>query len=81
MAKITPQDTRIPCALGGLVEGFSSAVARQANITTMWPSETAGRHLIKLTKLGLAEQIGTRALPAWHITPAGRAALMEGKDE
>lgn len=81
MVKLTPQDMSVLRALDVSPKGHSSAVAVAAAIKTSSPSETAARHLIKLTKLDLASQVGTRMFPIWHITPAGRAALTEGEDE
>lgn len=77
--KLTEQDRVVLSALGES-PASSGLIARAAKIRTSSPGETAARHCIKLTKVGLAVKSGTRTFPAWAITPAGRAALQEGKE-
>lgn len=74
--KLTEQDAKILAALKPFRGGVSSyRVGIEAKIRTSSIGETTARHLIKLTKLGLAAQTGTRMFPTWEITDAGRAAL------
>ena len=74
----TKADRAILAALDKYPDGVMPGIlARDHGIRTMSPRETASRHLIKLTKLGLAEKDGTRVWPRWRITEAGRKALSE----
>lgn len=73
--KLTAQDRRVLRALSICSPATSRVVASEANIRTSSPSETAARHLIRLTNLGLAEKKGTCMFPHWIILEAGRAAL------
>ena len=76
--KLTAQDRKVLAALDRHSGASSYAIAQGAGIRTMSPKETAARHLIKLTKEGLAEQTGTRMFPSWRITEAGRQSLKGG---
>jgi len=79
---LTSQDRAVLEALSKYPDGARSyAVAQKAGIRTSSPRETAGRHLIKITKLGLADSIGTRMFPVWRITEAGRTALAQVEGE
>lgn len=73
--KLTEQDLFVLEALSICTPATSGVVATEARIRTSSPSETAARHLIKLTKMGMADKQGTRSFPHWTITPACRAAL------
>lgn len=79
MAKLTPQDRRVLAALAacGAWDYSEDSVAKAARLTTAWPGETARRHLQKLARAGLCEQVGTKKYPSWTILAAGRAALGE----
>lgn len=77
--KLTTQDRRVLRALSICSPATSRVVASEANIRTSSPSETAARHLIRLTTLGLAEKQGTRMYPCWIVTSAGRQALATSK--
>ena len=77
--KLTAQDRKVLAALDRHSGASSYAIAQGAGIRTVSPKETAARHLIKLTKEGLAEQTGTRMFPSWRITEAGRQALKGGE--
>ncbi|MBA8846208.1 putative ArsR family transcriptional regulator [Ochrobactrum sp. RH1CCR137] len=76
--KLTAQDRKVLAALDRHSGGTSYAIAKGAGIHTSSPSETAARHLIKLTKEGMAEHTGTRMFPSWRITEAGRQVLKGG---
>jgi hypothetical protein len=76
---LTKQDLVILRALDAFIRASSREIARRADLQTSSPTETAARHLIRATKLGLAEQVGTRMFPLWRITPAGRSALDQRK--
>ena len=81
MRELTRQDRTILQALGEVGNmGSAHTAARLARIKTYSPAETAARHCIKLTKLGLAEKKGTRMFPSWRISDAGRALLQEARD-
>lgn len=76
--KPTKTDLAILQTLGGYHHAvYPGILARDHGIRTTSPRETAARHLIKLTKLGLAEWSGTRMWPKWRITEAGRKALSD----
>lgn len=77
--KLTEQDQYVLLCLDMYKPNSVSArrIAHNSRIRTSSPSETAARHLIKLTKLGLAEKTGTRVFPEWRITTAGLSALKE----
>ncbi len=76
--KLTQQDRDVLSALEMCGrEASAGIVAAKAWLRTSSPRETAARHLIKLTKLGLAEKTGTRMFPTWRITEAGRQAIKE----
>lgn len=78
--KLSKQDWRVLRALdqvGRYTPAHPTWVGGAAQIRTYSVRETAARHLIKLTKLGLAEKRGTRMFPSWIITEAGRQALKE----
>ncbi|PZO78457.1 MAG: hypothetical protein DI629_12225 [Mesorhizobium amorphae] len=77
--KLTPEDKRVLAALGCFTSARSYEVAHRAGIRTMSIRETGARHLIRLTKAGLAIQVGTRMSPQWQITEAGRATLSEDR--
>lgn len=77
--KLSAQDWSVLRALSICSPATSRVVASEARIRTSSPSETAARHLIRLTRLGLAEKQGTRMFPHWIILEAGRAALEKEK--
>ena len=78
--KLTKQDIVVLAALvkaGG--PETPGRLASNAALRTSSPRETAARHLIKLTKMGLAFKSGTAMFPKWEATFEGRAALTRGE--
>lgn len=75
--KLTKQDREVLTSLDmyGSDSVSPRRVAAKSGIRTSSPGETAARHLIKLTKLGLADKTGSRMFPEWRINEAGRQAL------
>lgn len=73
--KLTKQDIVVLRAIHEAGCDTPGIIARIADIRTSSPRETAARHCIKLTKLGLAQKAGTAMFPEWQITEAGRRAL------
>lgn len=62
----------------GSAEGFThDAVGLRAGFRNFSPSETAARHLIRLSHMGLVERKGTRSYPSWFITESGKALIGE----
>lgn len=76
-AQLTKQDLVV---LKALVEigrpETPSNIAGHARIRTSAPRETAARHCIRLTGLGLAFKSGSRAYPKWEATFDGRAVIL-----
>lgn len=77
---LTKQDLVVLTALAKIDRPQDpSDLARLAGIRTSSPRETAARHCIKLTGLGLAFKSGSRAYPKWEATFDGRAVIAELK--
>jgi len=63
--KMTPMQQRVFNALQDEFD-VPFAIAHRAKITTISPTETAAKICRQLTKMGLAEECGSRMYPTWR---------------